>query len=179
MGEKKQRPNYFVVPNVTVEVVAYVDVSKPDAVRVLSETEEKKLPTKDDVKDGVIDHTKLPETTLVEWSKWVKPSWGIHAWIEEQSWSRKSADPRLGKEFDLVRYTRARVRALMVDWSLSTDDKSKALVRVPEHASDGTPVQILSTPSMTLLSDCMPALMNVFYNKAMDVLYPTEEEVKN
>lgn len=126
-----------------------------------------------------VDHAKLPENIVVEWSKWAEPTWGIHAWIDEQSWSKKSVDPRAGREFDIMRYMRARVRALLVDWSLSESDPEMKLTRATESLSDGTPVQFLHMTSLLAVARCNPDIVNVFYSKAMSKLYPTEEESKN
>ncbi len=164
MGAKAK---YYATPNETIKVDIYIDVSK-DFPRVLSDEEEAKLPQND----------TLPENVVKETSSWAIPTYGIHQWIDTQSFVRKSADPQAGQEFSVAHYQSARIRALLVDWSLDGGGKP-AFTRVPAGDMKDLVIQILSQESILKVAQCNPAIVSRFYVKAMSKLYPTEEDRKN
>ena len=156
----KKKINLFIVAGQTIEVAVYVDTSK-DTPRILSLEDEKKL------------EAKLPDTINKYTTKWAVPNYGLHTWIEHQAWIHL-IDGKL--EFDMLRHARARVQALLVDWSVVEEDPSKKLIRIDERMPDGTVVKLLNPSSMQMIAEAWPQLMDTFYEKAILALYPRNEK---
>lgn len=149
----------YVTSENLIAVDIFVDISKPGYPRILNDQE-----------IAALDQTKLPDHIKKETSHWRRPSWSIGTFIDSQA---HIADAEGRQRWDITRYTIARIRALLVDWSLKSADQSLALDRQVRPDLPG--VAVLTDAAMQVLGRVDDVIVGAFYARAMLAIYPVLE----
>jgi len=150
----------YVVRDTLVPVSIFIDMADPEAPRVLAKAEEAKL-----------EQANLPANIKKETSHWRRPNWCLATLINSNSYVET---PKGGQRFDMTKFTSARIRCLMVDWSLKEADPTLALEKV--SPGEVPSIQLLSDKTMAMIGSIQDEIMNGFYRKAMAALYPSAED---
>ncbi len=96
--------------------------------------------------------------------------------IEMNQYIDKIVNGRLQRVFDVQALVIARIRVLLQSWNLDESDNSFKLDFEP--SIDDKEVKILSEACMKCLGELdPPSILNAFYNKAMDALFPEERKL--
>jgi hypothetical protein len=147
----------------TVEI--FLDITNPESPMVISELEEKKL-----------DKNKLGENVIRLESTWRRVNFNLLNLIEMNQYIDKLVNGRLQRVFDIQALILARIKVLLMGWNLKDLDDKLGLDFEP--SIDDKDVEILSVDCMKRLGEVdPPSIINVFYTKAMDALFPEEREL--
>jgi hypothetical protein len=156
-------PVTYKVNQDTFEVSIFIDVSDPSHLKVLSP----KL-------ESTLDKKSLPAHIVKETSTWKRPNFSLQQFILSNAYViNTDGTPR----FDPTKHIIYRIRTLLQNWSLSKEDSSLTLSKIvlPDNAS----IQILSPEAMKALGEVDNSIVDAFYAKAMDAIYPERNAVGN
>ncbi len=139
-----------------VPVTIYINISKPGEPSVLADVEVENL-----------DKENLPEHVKVETSHWRRPNWAVATHITANSYKE---DKEGRTHFDITRLALARIRCLLVDWTLKDGDPELALEKVESSEVPG--MEVLSDTGIRTVGRVDQMVVDAFYIKAMESIYP-------
>lgn len=138
-----------------VPVTIYIDISRPGQPVVLADVEVEKL-----------DKDKLPDHIKAETSHWRRPNWAVATHITSNSY----AEDKGGKtRFDMTRQMLARIRCLLVDWTLKDSDSGLTLEKVQSPEMLG--IEMLSDTGIHTVGTVDQMIVSAFYKQAVNALY--------
>ncbi len=139
-----------------IPITIFIDVSREGEPFVLSDAEAAKL-----------DKDKLPHHIKKETSQWRRPSWSLSTLITVNSYVE---DEQGRQRFDITRFAKARMRCLLVDWSLKDGDPALALEATEPPEAPG--IKLLTDSALKVMGGVDTAVVEGFYSRAMMKIFP-------
>lgn len=147
----------YVPSSVLVPITIFIDLSTVTHPVVLS-----------DVESEGLDKDKLPDHIKAETAQWRRPNWSVATHITANSYVE---DKEGRTRFDVTRLALARIRCLLVDWTLKDKDPALVLEKVKPPEMPG--MEVLSDSGIRTVGTVDQMIVDAFYTRAMDALYPT------
>lgn len=120
--------------------------------------------------EAVLDLKNLPENITVISSTWKRPNWMLQQVIELNAYIDKLVNGRVQRFFDMNALAQARIKVLLLDWSMTEHDVSWALEFEP--CADAMDLKVLSMKCMRKIGEIdPPTILATMYAKMYAEFY--------